>query len=211
MPLPGPLRPVRCWGVPGRRGHSGRLPACPPDSPIPGTARTRLAGQNRLGVATRRRQPGSRYPFFSSPGLTNSPAAVRSASALATVPGPWPFPACRSARTTSLRVSGRSAAPDYLDDVPLAPGPRPAGPPAPSSAATGIARLASQTWTRQANRPSASASGIRGVVLPDMPGGPVAYMLVTRASNYYRNMTEQEPLMPVLVIKSFDRHGRCTG
>jgi hypothetical protein len=37
------------------------------------------------------------------------------------------------------------------------------------------------------------------VVLPDVPGGPVVYMLVRPSSNYYRNMTEQEPLMPVLV------------
>jgi hypothetical protein len=41
--------------------------------------------------------------------------------------------------------------------------------------------------------------GVRGVVLPDVAGGPVAYMLVRPSTNYYRNMTEQEPLMPVLV------------
>ena len=43
------------------------------------------------------------------------------------------------------------------------------------------------------------ASGVRGVVLPELPGGPAAYMLVRPSTNYYRNMTEQEPLMPVLV------------
>jgi hypothetical protein len=42
-------------------------------------------------------------------------------------------------------------------------------------------------------------TGIRGVVLPDLPGGPVVYLLVRPSTNYYRNMTEQEPLMPVLV------------
>jgi hypothetical protein len=42
-------------------------------------------------------------------------------------------------------------------------------------------------------------TGIRGVVLPDVPGGPVVYLLVRPSTNYYRNMTEQEPLMPVLV------------
>jgi hypothetical protein len=41
--------------------------------------------------------------------------------------------------------------------------------------------------------------GIRGVILPNLPGGPVVYMLVEKASNYYRNMTEQQRLMPVLV------------
>jgi hypothetical protein len=42
-------------------------------------------------------------------------------------------------------------------------------------------------------------TGIRGVILPGVPGGPAAFMLVKPATNYYRNMTEQEPLMPVLV------------
>jgi hypothetical protein len=42
-------------------------------------------------------------------------------------------------------------------------------------------------------------AGIRGVVLPDVPGGPVVYLLVEPSTNYYRNMTEQSPLMPVLV------------
>src|SRR5690349_3934548 len=37
-------------------------------------------------------------------------------------------------------------------------------------------------------------TGVRGVVLPEVPGGPAAYMLVRPSSNYYRNMTEQEPL-----------------
>jgi hypothetical protein len=41
--------------------------------------------------------------------------------------------------------------------------------------------------------------GIRAVVLPEFPGGPVAYMLMEPATNYYRNMTEQSPLMPVFV------------
>ena len=42
-------------------------------------------------------------------------------------------------------------------------------------------------------------AGVRGVVLPDVPGGPVVYLLVEPSTNYYRNMTEQSPLMPVLV------------
>lgn len=40
--------------------------------------------------------------------------------------------------------------------------------------------------------------GIRGVVV-DSPAGPVVYMLVQPASNYYRNMTEQSPTMPIFV------------
>jgi hypothetical protein len=38
--------------------------------------------------------------------------------------------------------------------------------------------------------------GIRAVVLPD---GPRVYVLVEPSTNYYRNMTGQSPLMPVLV------------
>jgi hypothetical protein len=41
--------------------------------------------------------------------------------------------------------------------------------------------------------------GICGVVLPDVPGGPVVYMLTAPASNYYRNMTGQSATMPVFV------------
>lgn len=41
--------------------------------------------------------------------------------------------------------------------------------------------------------------GIQAVVLPGVPGGPVVYMLAEPASNYYRNMTEQSPMMPVFV------------
>jgi hypothetical protein len=40
--------------------------------------------------------------------------------------------------------------------------------------------------------------GIRGVVI-ETQGGPIVYMLTTPASNYYRNMTEQSPTMPVFV------------
>jgi hypothetical protein len=40
--------------------------------------------------------------------------------------------------------------------------------------------------------------GVRGVVVMTR-GGPVVYMLTEPASNYYRNMTEQSPTMPVLV------------
>lgn len=40
--------------------------------------------------------------------------------------------------------------------------------------------------------------GIRGVVI-DSRSGPVVYMLMRKATNYYRNMTEQSPAMPVLV------------
>lgn len=41
--------------------------------------------------------------------------------------------------------------------------------------------------------------GIRGIVAKEATGNPVAYMLMEPSSNYYRNMTEQEKLMPVLV------------
>ena len=40
--------------------------------------------------------------------------------------------------------------------------------------------------------------GIRGVVI-ETRGGPVVYMLTEAASNYYRNMTEQSPTMPIFV------------
>jgi hypothetical protein len=40
--------------------------------------------------------------------------------------------------------------------------------------------------------------GIKGVVI-ETRGGPVVYMLTEPASNYYRNMTEQSPTMPVFV------------
>lgn len=42
------------------------------------------------------------------------------------------------------------------------------------------------------------SEGIKGVVVHGR-GGPVVYMLTRRASNYYRNMTEQSPTMPVFV------------
>jgi hypothetical protein len=42
------------------------------------------------------------------------------------------------------------------------------------------------------------AEGVRGVVIGSR-AGPVVYMLTTKATNYYRNMTEQSPAMPVLV------------
>src|SRR6266404_1843610 len=41
--------------------------------------------------------------------------------------------------------------------------------------------------------------GVSAVVLPDAPGGHVAYMLTEPSTNYYRNMTGQSPTMPVLV------------
>jgi hypothetical protein len=41
--------------------------------------------------------------------------------------------------------------------------------------------------------------GVRGVLLPECPGGPVVYMLVEPASNYFRNMTGQSAMMPVFV------------
>lgn len=41
--------------------------------------------------------------------------------------------------------------------------------------------------------------GIRGVVVPETPTGPCVYLLLDRATNYYRNMTGQSPTMPVLV------------
>ena len=42
------------------------------------------------------------------------------------------------------------------------------------------------------------AEGIRVVVIRTR-GGPVVYMLTEPASNYYRNMTEQSPTMPLFV------------
>ncbi|HSQ56633.1 MAG TPA: hypothetical protein VLM40_12895, partial [Gemmata sp.] len=42
------------------------------------------------------------------------------------------------------------------------------------------------------------AEGIRGIAI-ESRGGPVVYMLTEPASNYYRNMTEQSPAMPVFV------------
>lgn len=42
------------------------------------------------------------------------------------------------------------------------------------------------------------SEGVRGVVIGSR-SGPVVYMLTRRATNYYRNMTEQSPTMPVLV------------
>ena len=41
--------------------------------------------------------------------------------------------------------------------------------------------------------------GYRAVVLPKIPGGPVVYSLTEPATNYWRNMTEQSNMMPVLV------------
>lgn len=43
------------------------------------------------------------------------------------------------------------------------------------------------------------SEGIHAVVIPDVPGGPVVYMLTEPSSNYYRNMTEQSPMMPVFL------------
>jgi hypothetical protein len=40
--------------------------------------------------------------------------------------------------------------------------------------------------------------GIQGVVI-ETRQGPVVYMLTEPASNYYRNMTEQSPTMPVFI------------
>ena len=40
--------------------------------------------------------------------------------------------------------------------------------------------------------------GIKGIVITTR-GGPVVYMLMERASNYFRNMTEQTAMMPVFV------------
>jgi len=42
------------------------------------------------------------------------------------------------------------------------------------------------------------AEGIKAVVVRAV-SGPVVYMLTAPASNYYRNMTEQSPRMPVFV------------
>ena len=38
--------------------------------------------------------------------------------------------------------------------------------------------------------------GVRGVVIPE---APLVYVLMDRSTNYYRNMTGQSPLMPMLV------------
>ena len=40
--------------------------------------------------------------------------------------------------------------------------------------------------------------GIKGVVI-ETRAGPIVYMLTERESNYYRNMTEQSPMMPLFV------------
>ena len=40
--------------------------------------------------------------------------------------------------------------------------------------------------------------GIHALVVRT-PAGPTVYMVVEPSTNYYRNMTEQEPLMPALV------------
>jgi hypothetical protein len=40
--------------------------------------------------------------------------------------------------------------------------------------------------------------GIRGVAV-ETRDGPVVYMLTKASSNYFRNMTEQSPTMPVFV------------
>jgi len=42
------------------------------------------------------------------------------------------------------------------------------------------------------------SEGIRAIIA-NGPEGPVVYMLTEPASNYYRNMTEQSPMMPVFV------------
>lgn len=41
--------------------------------------------------------------------------------------------------------------------------------------------------------------GIVSVVLPEVPGGPVVYLLTTQSTNYYRNMAGKCETMPVLV------------
>jgi hypothetical protein len=43
------------------------------------------------------------------------------------------------------------------------------------------------------------SEGIQAVVLPDIPDGPVVYILTEPASNYYKNMAEQSSMMPVFV------------
>ena len=40
--------------------------------------------------------------------------------------------------------------------------------------------------------------GIRGLIIV-VRGTPIVYMLMEPATNYYRNMTEQSPTMPVFV------------
>lgn len=41
--------------------------------------------------------------------------------------------------------------------------------------------------------------GIKGILIRDADGTPVVYMLTQPSTNYYKNMTEQEPMMPALV------------
>lgn len=41
--------------------------------------------------------------------------------------------------------------------------------------------------------------GIRGILVRDRTAGPVVYMITEPSTNYYRNMTEQEPMMPELI------------
>jgi hypothetical protein len=43
------------------------------------------------------------------------------------------------------------------------------------------------------------SEGIRAALWRDRDGRPVVYLLTEEATNYYRNMTEQEPMMPVFV------------
>ena len=43
------------------------------------------------------------------------------------------------------------------------------------------------------------SQGIHGVAIRDANDEPVVYMLTDKATNYYRNMTEHSPMMPVLI------------
>jgi hypothetical protein len=43
------------------------------------------------------------------------------------------------------------------------------------------------------------SEGIQGVLLRDRADKPLVYMVTEPASNYYRNMTEQEAMMPIFV------------
>ena len=50
-------------------------------------------------------------------------------------------------------------------------------------------------------------TGIRGVVVPG--NTPVVYVLFEPSTNYYRNMTGQSPLMPVLVNRPSEEPSPC--
>ena len=167
------------------------------------TRHDREAGGYPLGnrVGCGRDHSGSRYPRLSM-WFTRTRLAVRSARALATVPGPWPRPCSLTAPITSFRVSGcptaRSTARTstrHCSRPPRFRFPR----------AVGIGWPAGQTTTRQAKPPAASATR-RG---PPAPGRVLSSRSRSRAHRSTimragsgtvcpRNGPEQFPLLELL-------------